>query len=209
MKLYDFLLNTYGEDEPIFVSDIKMKDMTDANIRQQMRKLVDEDKIRRFDTGIYFIPKKTVFRSGSQLSVERVIEQKYLKDKGCLCGYVSGLMFANQIGITSQVPLVYEIVTNKATTEFRETSIAKTKLIIRKPKTLVTAENATVLQFLDLIKDIDFISELSGEMLTKALFRYMEKTAITFSGLQPYLKYYPDKIYKNLYEIGLLIGQEL
>ena len=58
--------------------------------------------------GIYFLPKKTIFKSGSQLAPEKVLECKYLRDKDERCGYVSGLMFFNQMGLTTQVPMMYE-----------------------------------------------------------------------------------------------------
>ena len=74
--------------------------------------MTDIGKIKRYDTGIYFIPKKTMFKSGSQLSMRRVIEEKYLKEDSKRCGYISGITFANQLGITTQVAMVLLPVTN-------------------------------------------------------------------------------------------------
>lgn len=206
MPLYDYLINNYGENEPIFLGNIQIEGMSNANIRQQVKKLTDEGKLKRFDTGIYFIPKKSIFRSGSQLSKEKVIEKKYLADMDERCGYMSGLMFANQMGLTTQVPMVYEVVTNKATKDFRETELANSKVIVRKPRVPVTENNYKVLQFLDLIKDVDFLSELTGEALGKRLYRYMKDVGLEFTMFVPFLPYYPDKIYKNMYEVGLLNG---
>ena len=64
--LYDYLKDMYGENEPIFVADIKYGDTPMNSIRQQVKKLTDEGYLKRYDTGIYFIPKKTIFKSGSQ-----------------------------------------------------------------------------------------------------------------------------------------------
>lgn len=41
-----------------------------------------------------------IFQSGSQLTLEKVLECKYLKDCEKRCGYASGLMFFNQMGLT-------------------------------------------------------------------------------------------------------------
>ena len=109
-------------------------------------------KVKRFDNGIYFLPKKTIFKSGSQLAPEKVLECKYLRDKDERCGYVSGLMFFNQMGLTTQVPMMYEVVSNKATNDYRETSLAKSRVIVRKPKVPVTEKNYKALQFLDIHK---------------------------------------------------------
>ena len=206
MSLYEYLIENYNENEPIFVSEIQIEDMTDVNLRQQIKKLADNGKIKRFDTGIYFIPKKSVFRSGSQLSPYKVIEQKYIRSKRERYGYISGIMLANQMGLTTQVPMAYEVVTNKATKDYRETMLAKTRVIIRKPRVEVTEDNYKTLQFLDLMKDIDYYSEIEGEQLQKRLLRYMQEINLRFSMLELYLSYYPERIYKNMYEAGLLYG---
>lgn len=206
MLLYDYLMKNYNENEPIFVAEIQIEGMSDVNLRQQIKKLSDSGKIKRFDTGIYYIPKETVFRSGSQLSPYKVIEQKYLQNKNERCGYISGLMLANQMGLTTQVPMVYEVVTNKATKDYREVELAKTRVIIRKPRVEVTESNYKILQFLDLMKDIDSYAEVEGTQLQRRLLRYMQEMKLRFSMLEPYLTYYPDRIYKNMYETRLLYG---
>ena len=35
---------------------------------------------------------------------------------------------------------------------------------------------------------------------------YMKKKEIKFDDMKPYLEYYPERIYKNMYEVGLLNG---
>ena len=204
--LYDYLKETYGENEPIFVADIKYKEMSTNYIRQQVKKLTDAGLLKRYDTGIYFIPKKSLFKSGSQLSRDKVIEEKYLKDNGVRCGYVCGVMFANQLGLTTQVPTICEVVTNKATSDYREVKIASSPLILRRPRVEVTDKNFRQLQLLDLLKDIDFYAERNEEEQLKRITAYMNEYAIRFNDLDEYLPYYPDKIYKNMYEMRLLNG---
>ena len=57
--------------------------------------MTDEGKLQRYDTGIYFIPKPSPFRLGSQLSMDKVITKNYLTDNCKLSGYVGGVMFDN------------------------------------------------------------------------------------------------------------------
>ena len=52
MSLYEYLTENYKENEPILVSEIQINNMTDVNVRQQLKKLADSGKIKRFDTGI-------------------------------------------------------------------------------------------------------------------------------------------------------------
>ena len=202
--LYEYLLDNYKENEPIFLADLQVDGMTRTNVRQQIKKLTDTGKVKRFDNGIYFLPKKTIFKSGSQLAPEKVLECKYLRDKDERCGYVSGLMFFNQMGLTMQVPMMYEVVSNKATNDYRETSLAKSRVIVRKPKVPVTEKNYKALQFLDMLKDVDAYSEVTGKPLQDRLYRYMDDANLSISEMEPYFAYYPDKLYKNLVETRVI-----
>lgn len=202
--LYEYLLDNYKENEPIFLADLQVDGMTRTNVRQQIKKLTDTGKVKRFDNGIYFLPKKTIFKSGSQLAPEKVLECKYLRDKDERCGYVSGLMFFNQMGLTMQVPMMYEVVSNKATNDYRETSLAKSRVIVRKPKVPVTEKNYKALQFLDMLKDVDVYSEVTGKLLQDRLYRYMDDANLSISEMEPYFAYYPDKLYKNLVETRVI-----
>lgn len=202
--LYEYLLANYKENEPIFLVDIQIDGMTRTNVRQQIKKLADTGKVKRFDNGIYFLPKKTIFKSGSQLAPEKVLECKYLRDKDKRCGYVSGLMFFNQMGLTTQIPMMYEVVSNKATNDYRETSLAKSRVIVRKPKVPVTEKNYKVLQFLDMLKDVDLYSEVTGKQLQDRLYCYMDDANLSISEMEPYFSYYPDKLYKNLVETRVI-----
>ena len=202
--IYEYLLDNYKENEPIFLADLQVDGMTRTNVRQQIKKLTDTGKVKRFDNGIYFLPKKTIFKSGSQLAPEKVLECKYLRDKDERCGYVSGLMFFNQMGLTTQVPMMYEVVSNKATNDYRETSLAKSRVIVRKPKVPVTEKNYKALQFLDMLKDVDVYSEVTGKPLQERLYRHMDDAHLSISEMEPYFAYYPDKLYKNLVETRVI-----
>ena len=205
-EVYEYIENKYKPNEPIFLAELDIPDMKPVSVRQQMKKLTEEGRLKRFDAGIYYIPKKSMFRSGSTLSIDEVIRKKYLQDGVNRCGYVGGILFANQLGLTTQVPALYEVYTNKAITEYRETKLANLRVILRKPYCEIDTENAETLQFLDLIKEVVDISEVDGEELTKRLLGYMKKKNIGFESMKPFLPYYPDRIYKNMYEVGLLNG---
>ena len=140
------------------------------------------------------------------LNQNKIIEKKYISSNDEILGYLSGLNFANKIGITTQVPNLYEVVSNKATCDYRELKIASTKIILRKPRTTITKENYLELQFLDMIKEIDNLSILDKEENKKIVLNYMKFANISFEKLQKLLEFYPDKIYKNLYQVGVLNG---
>ncbi len=70
----------------------------------------------------------------------------------------------------------------------------------------MTDKNFRQLQLLDLLKDIDFYAERDEDEQLKRITAYMNAYAIRFNDLDEYLPYYPDKIYKNMYEMRLLNG---
>ena len=70
-------------------------------------------------------------------------------------GYYAGFTFANQMGLSLQVPYVQEIVSNEASAKVREIEIKGQKFLLRKPRTVITEENYRVLQFLDFLVDFD------------------------------------------------------
>ena len=56
------------------------------------------------------------------------------------------------------------------------------------------------------LAEIVDVSEVDGEELTNRLIGYMKKKSIRFESMRPFLPYYPERIYKNMYEVGLLNG---
>ncbi len=208
-NLYEYLVNNFKLNEPIILSDLKVDGMSYVNLRQQMKKLVDDGKVKRYENGVYYLPKPSKFNLEVGLNPEIVLEYKYLKNDGKNCGYISGLLFYNLMGLTSQVPALYQIVTNKATSNYRETNVGKSRVIIKKPRTTVTEDNYKILQFLDLILDIDIYSEVEGKELNNRLSKYMRDMNISVADMKAYFKYYPDKLYKNLVETEVIYNDVL
>lgn len=205
-EIYRYLQSNYGPNEPIFLSELEIPGVKPASLRPLLKKLTEDGRLKRFDTGIYYLPQKSVFRFGSMMSPEDVIRKKYLLDGDTRCGYLSGVMFANQLGLTTQVPMTYEVYTNKATTDYRDTTLGNIRVIVRRPYVEVNDQNASALQFLDLVKEVRDVSELEGKALTDRLTSYMSATGLSFDKLNEYLPFYPDRIYRNMYEVGLLNG---
>jgi hypothetical protein len=56
------------------------------------------------------------------------------------------------------------------------------------------------------MKEVSDISEMDGTELKDRLLSYMRANEIGFDTMKPFLSYYPDRIYRNMYEVGLLNG---
>ena len=200
--LYDYIINNYENDEPIFLSELpgNSKDY----IRQEMKRLVDEGKVERLYNGVYYLAYTTILGTKGKISVEKFIDKKYLYNNGRVSGYITGIQLANLYGFTTQNPACIEVCSNVATTKQRKTDIDGRKLIVYKPPVEITEDNRSELQFLDLMTTIDKYSELSGEPLKKKLVEFIKELNVDFEKVKMYLSYFPDKVYRNIYEGGLM-----
>ena len=114
------------------------------------------------------------------------------------------MQLANQYGFTTQNPSCYEICSNEASTKQRRQEIDGNIIVVYKPVADITEKNKSALQFLDLMSVIDKYSEISGSELTKKLKKYVDLVRLDFSTVKEYLPFFPDKVYRNIYNGGLM-----
>ena len=199
--LYDYLLENYEEGEPIFLSELPGNSRD--YVRQEMKRLVDEGKLERLYNGVYYLSYTTILGTKGKISVDKYVDKKYLNNKSN--GYITGLQLANLYGFTTQNPSCIEVCSNEATTKQRKLKIDGRDLIVYKPVTKINDENASTLQFLDLMTTIDKYSEVTGDEFKNKLNNYLEKEKVDFSLVKKYLELFPDRAYRNLYESGLMV----
>lgn len=200
--LLDYINNNYKNGEPILLEEIDYKNK-DA-LRQEMKRLTDEGILVRAFNGVYYKAYKTIFNTKGKMSIEKYIDKKYLNESSSKIGYITGLSLANKYGFTTQVPAQIEITSNKATTKQRKVEVDGHILIIYSPVVEINEENISSLQFLDLMQNIDKYSELDGEELKNKLKEYVAKTNVDFNIAKNIINLYPDRVYKNIYNVGLM-----
>ena len=200
--VYDYIIDNYTNGEPIFLSELP-GDSKDY-LRQEMKRLVDEGRLERLYNGVYYLSYITILGTKGRISIDKYIEKKYLTVDGTAAGYVTGLQLANKFGFTTQNPSCYEICSNEATTKQRKQEIDGNTIVVYKPVADVTETNRAALQFLDLMSVIDKYSEITGAELTGKLKKYVQSVKLDFSVVKEYLPFYPDKVYRNIYEGGLM-----
>lgn len=201
--LYGYLIESFKPYEPIFTADIDI-DMVGNSLRPKLKELCDSGKLCRYEAGVYYLPGKMKLKGLTPISASAVARSRYVNRRGKIRGYYSGYTFANQIGLSLQVPYVQEIVTNEASAKVREIDIKGQKFIIRKPKAEVTEENVYTLQFLDFLSDIDKYLDGSSENILDKLEKLIRDEKITKELIDTYISLYPTKVYKNLYETGVV-----
>ena len=200
--LYDYIIDNYEKDEPIFLSELPGNSKN--YIRQEMKRLVDEGKMERLYHGVYYISYTTILGTKGKPSIEKYIEKKFITVYGKISGYITGIQLANMYGFTTQNPAYFEICTNEATTKQRKMDVDGRKLVIYKPVTEITQDNKAELQFLDLMTTIDKYSEIRGEALRQKLREFVIALNVDFTKVKEYITLFPDKVYRNIYQGGLM-----
>lgn len=201
MTFYDYLIETFGVNEPIFSSDIKYMGYSKPWLFKELSKLCDDGKLIRYERGIYYIPTKSRI-GNSILSPEKVIERKYLRNGEDVFGFYSGLTLQNIIGLSTQSPNVIEICTNSEISKLRNVTVGWQKVILRRARTKITKENTGVLSFLELMNMIS-TKTWSDNDLT-AIRKYIHKNNITRKDIATYAPVFPDKTMRNLIESGVI-----
>lgn len=206
--LYDYLIENYRPNEPILLSEVSIPNIKPNNLRQQFKKLSDSGKIKRYDDGVYFIPAASRLKKGSTLSPSIVAQYKYIRrNDDEIEGYYSGYTFANQLGISTQVPQTLEIVSNNTSKNCREVYIQKQRIILRKASTTITKENYLSLQLLDLLKNIDDYNDGSVEDVGGIIRDYMGRNGLSTKMMEQYMDQYPDKVFRAIYQMRLYLVQ--
>lgn len=200
--LYDYILKNYEKDEPIFLSELP-GDSRDY-VRQEMKKLVDDGKLERLFNGVYYLSYTTILRTKGKMSIDKYVDKKFIKSNGRVTGYITGIQLANMYGFTTQTPACIEVCSNEATTKQRKLCIDGRNLIVYKPITEITKENQTALQFLDLMTTIDKYSEISDNLLRMKLKEFVNILNVDFSIVKRYIALFPDRVYRNIYQGGLM-----
>lgn len=197
MTLYEYLLNTYGYNEPFFSSEIVFEKYSKPWIYKELSKLCAEEKIIRFEKGVYYLPKKTLL-GNSMINPTKVIEKKYIKSGEKIFGYYSGQTILNKMGLSTQMPNITEIYTNNESAKVRDISVGKQKVRLRRSRIDITESNAVVLCFLEVMNLLpgSRIEEQEREILS----RYILENNIRRKDITAYAPMFPDKAMRTMIE---------
>lgn len=202
--LKTYLMKNFGYNEPIFLNDLSIEGLSENAVRQSIKRLVANGFLDRYDSGIYYIPKEDGVLGKSYLDPFLVIMRKYVKKKSETYGYITGISFINQLGLTTQMPAVIEIVTNKESTNGRLIKVGNQKVRIKKPSVTISENNAELLQFLDGIAQIEKYTELSMEETKEIMLSYLKQKRFTKAQLLEVTSGLTGATAKKLIEWGLI-----
>ncbi len=202
--LKNYLLDNYGYNEPIFLNDLSVEGMSSNAVRQSVKRLAASGFLERYDSGIYYIPQKGGLLGKSYLDPSVVIMRKYVENRSNKYGYITGLSFANQLGLTTQMPAVIDVVTNREATNGRMLMIGNQKVRVKKSSIPVSEENAELLQLLDGVGHAEKYTELPMKETIDILIKYMRKKQFTKSQLSDVSSALTGATAKRMIEWGII-----
>ena len=207
MNIVNYLKQIYGYDNPIFVKDIRIGGRSKTAIREELSRAYKKGLIERESNGIYFL--RSNKRFGSGVGFNQILDKKFIyADKIpdelkelYIEGYYSGLTFVNQIGISQQVPAIFEITTNKTSSKKRYFTSNGFMAIIRKGKVEINSQNYKYLQFLDMFHfvTLDEVKE-NKELICE----YAKKIGFGKEVFRRFINLYGPKTMKKIVEGGIL-----
>ena len=197
MNIFNELSAKFNTDEPILIEDIeKMYPQRSCPwIDKAIKTLVDSKQLKRFSTGVYYIPRKTVL-GDSVLNPRKVIAKKYIQNSQDIYGYLGGTSLLNSFGLTTQVPNVITVISNNESTRGRKVEVGSQSVYLCKPPTKITKSNFKTLQFCELIRLIDLDKLDSIEI--KNLENYIKENNISLSSISKYCSVFPDSVSRKI-----------
>ena len=202
--LKEYLEKNYGYNEPIFLNEVRLEGLSDNALRQYFKQMLGAGDLARFDTGIYYLPKVPRLLKKSYLDPMKVIIRKYIQSTTETYGYFAGATFANQIGLTTQMPATLEIVTSKESTKGRTVTVGPQAVRLKRSATAITSENAGLLQFLDAVSQAEKYSELSDSDTGILLKNYAKQQNYSKELLSGVLPGITGSTAKKLIEWGII-----
>ena len=196
MELVKCLKTQYGENTPIFFEDIAnvCSGYTRGRVYQLIDAAMNSGLLAKAGYDCYYIPTTTPFGK-SLLNPRKVIEKKYISNKGEVYGFYTGLALLNSFGITTQMPNVIEVFTNNEATKSRRVTINNQTIIVKRARTTINNSNYKEMMLLELFNLADARS--IDARATQKIVDYMKQNNISIQGIMKYAKFVPARAIKN------------
>lgn len=191
-KVYEVIIREYGYNEPVFLEELyTMVGGTKESVRKSVSRLANQDLLLRVKPGIYYVPRKKSILKKQVPDVNKVIERKYIQSYNReINGYITGINFANMLGLTTQTASTYTIATNKTSKNNYKLQYSRMNVVLKKPKANITESNYKIFQSLDLLEEKERVSEYSVDVIVEKLLSYLIDVKIDEAILTNYLKSY-------------------
>ncbi|BAL01040.1 hypothetical protein OBV_38410 [Oscillibacter valericigenes Sjm18-20] len=167
----------------------------------KLKRMADRGEIERFQKGMYFHVKETVFGKATP-DIDKMVMKTLTEQDGEKIGYESGASLFNKLGLTTMIPRDIEITTNRYRTNLPERCHIK----VRRPPTVITDQNWKCLQLIDVVSALPnaHIDSDHPEQLLAAHIKKQQLDGLTL--ILTTRRYYPQKVVLRVIDLLELIN---
>ena len=204
MELVNRLQSRYDFNTPIFTDEIfeVMNDYSRPRIYQLIAEAVENKLLLRFDNGVYYLPTRTVL-GYSKLNPQKVVEKRYISFGNDVYGIYSGVQLLNAMGLSDQVPATVEVLTNNESMRYREVTVGYLKVILRKARIPISANNVNIFTLWELFNMLNPKIMKKGIDYGKVI-AFINERNISAKEILSYTNFFPARAAKNLINSGVL-----
>lgn len=204
MELVNRLQSRYDFNTPIFSDEIfeVMNEYSRPRIYQLIAEAVKNKLLLRFDSGVYYLPTKTVL-GFSKLNPQKVVEKRYIAFGNDVYGIYSGVQLLNAMGLSDQVPATVEVLTNNESMRYREVTVGYLKVILRKARIPISAGNVNIFTLWELFNMLNPKIMRKGIDYGKVI-AFINERNISAKEILNYTNFFPARAAKNLINSGVL-----
>lgn len=198
------LRKSFRKNYPILAKEItdSFSEYSRTQVYRYIQEWIAEEELEQYSEGVYFMPEMTEL-GPSKITPDLVIKKKFIGDDEKIYGITCGLDLLNRFSITTQVPSVIEITTNNEATRGREVRIKDRRFIVKKSRTMITKENAPQYTIMQLLNDVDDLSQIDDEAWKKIL-AYLTENNVKKEDLLDMSSFFSGKAIKRLLISGVL-----
>lgn len=192
------LKKEFGTNTPIFIDEIlKMyRNYSRAYVFRLIKQAEKSGELSLYSRGVYYVPRQTLFGK-SNIIPEMVVEKKYLRDGNSIYGVYAGTTLLNYFGLTTQVPNIIELITNKESTRKRSIYINDKEFIIRKSRCNITSDNYPEYTLLQLFSEMGQDEKITKSFI-KEINQFIVSNNVTKEKLFKMASNFPSTASKNM-----------
>jgi hypothetical protein len=156
------IINEIAEGTSFGYKDLDIFPNEYATAAKAIERIVKKGLIKKLAKGKFYKPQQTIF--GELKPSEEELLKPYLFEDGHRIAYISGVYLYNQMGLTTQIPVLIKVASQTKRIYINIGSIHARPI---KSYAKVTDENYRMLGFLDAMKDFKNIPDLNIKSAVK------------------------------------------
>ncbi len=130
-------------------------------VSRTLSRLVKENKLKRFSKGQYYIPEKGITQPTLNPSSDEILQSIIYRGTKQI-GYITGARLYNELGLTTQVPMVTTIAMERIRPKL---DFGDFQIRFVRSRAPINKANVILLQYLDVLRNFQKIPDTTGEQV--------------------------------------------